>query len=90
MTEKKKTEKILFETESDGTVEFFVIEETRIGGASYLLVTDSEEGDGEAWILKDISQDGDEEAVYEMIEDEIELEAIGKVFAQMLEDIDLQ
>ena len=28
--------------------EFYVLEQTMIGGISYLLVTDKEEGDGEA------------------------------------------
>ena len=50
---------------------FYVIEQTRIGGVSYLLVTDQESGDSEAWILKDLSSDGDADAIYEFVEDEI-------------------
>ena len=54
-------EKICF-TPPDGSeaVWFYVLEQTRIGGHNYILVTDSEEGDGEAYIMKDISKDGDE------------------------------
>lgn len=70
--------------------EFYVLEQTMIGGISYLLVTDKEEGDGEAWILKDLSKDGETEALYEMVEDEVELEAVGLIFAEMLEDVDLE
>ncbi|HIV22940.1 MAG TPA: DUF1292 domain-containing protein [Candidatus Merdiplasma excrementigallinarum] len=70
--------------------EFYVLEQTMIGGISYLLVTDKEEGDGEAWILKDLSKDGETEALYEMVEDEVELEAVGRIFAEMLEDVDLE
>ena len=70
--------------------EFYVLEQTMIGGISYLLVTDKEEGDGEAWILKDLSKDGETEALYEMVEDEAELEAVGRIFAEMLEDVDLE
>ena len=70
--------------------EFYVLEHTMIGGISYLLVTDKEEGDGEAWILKDLSKDGETEALYEMVEDEVELEAVGRIFAEMLEDVDLE
>ena len=33
--------------------EFFVLEQTRIAGVDYILVTDSEEDDAECWILKD-------------------------------------
>ena len=36
----------------------FLLEQTRLGGIDYILVTDCEEGDGEAMILKDISEDG--------------------------------
>lgn len=73
----------------DGPAEFYVLEETRIGGFSYILVTDQEDGDSEAWILKDLSRDGEEEAVYEMVEDERELEAVASVFEEMMDDVDL-
>ncbi len=83
-------EKITFTfADSEESVEFFVLEQTRIGGMNYLLVTDSEEDDGEALILKDLSKDGEQEALYEIVEDDDELEAISKIFSQMLEDIDL-
>ena len=71
-------------------VGFFVLEETRIGGVSYLLVTESEEGDSEAYILKDLSEDGDPEAKYVFVEDDRELEAVSKVFEELLEDVDLE
>lgn len=83
-------EKIRFEfADSDGTVEFFVLEQTRINGKNYILVTDSEEGDGEALILKDLSEDGEQEALYEIVDNDDELEAISKIFTQVMEDIDL-
>ena len=72
------------------TAEFYVLEQTTIGGISYLLVTETEEDDGEAWILKDISGDGETEALYEMVEDDGELEAVGRVFSEMLDDVDLE
>ena len=56
-----KQEKITFSFD-DETVDFYVLEQTRIGGVNYILVTDTEEGDGEALILKDLSEDGEEEA----------------------------
>lgn len=83
-------EKIRFNlNESDETAEFFVLEQTRVGGVDYILVTDSEEDDAEALILKDLSQDGEQEALYRVVEDDDELEAVAKVFSEMLEDIDL-
>lgn len=83
-------EKIRFNfNDTDETAEFFVLEQTRVGGIDYILVTDSEEDDAEALILKDLSQDGEQEALYEIVEDDNELEAVAKVFSEMLEDIDL-
>lgn len=46
-------EKITFRPDGEEPVDFFVLEQTRIGGINYILVTDCEEGDGEALILKD-------------------------------------
>ena len=83
-------EKIAFQLpDSQDTVDFFVLEQTRINGADYILVTDAEDGDGEALILKDLSEDGEQEAVYEIVEDDDELEALSVIFGEMLEDVDL-
>ena len=60
----KKLEKVIFNPDGADPVEFFVLEQTRIGGFDYILVTDFEEGDGEALILKDVSEDGEEERVF--------------------------
>lgn len=84
--------KIYLEAEDGEKLEFFVEEETRINGTSYLLVSDSDDEDEEAnaYILKDMSADGDDLAEYEMVEDEVELDAVFRVFQQMLEDVDLR
>ena len=83
-------EKIVFQLpDSQETVDLFVLEQTRINGADYILVTDAEDGDGEALILKDLSEDGEQEAVYEIVEDDDELEALSVIFGEMLEDVDL-
>ena len=81
-------EKIVFEPEEGSPVEFYVLEETKLGGISYILVTEEEQGDGDAWILKDISSPEEEEAVYEMVEDDVELDAVGAVFESMMEDVE--
>ena len=83
-------EKITFRPEGEEEVLFYVLEQTRIGGHNYILVTDVEEGDGEAYIMKDMSADGDEESVYDMVEDDAELEAVAEVFEKMLEDDTLE
>lgn len=83
-------EKIKFAfADMDDSAEFFVLEQTRINGIDYILVTDSEDEDGEALILRDMSQNGEEEALYEIVEDDEELEAVSKLFSEMLEDVDI-
>ncbi len=82
-------EKITFTPEGDNAVEFYVLETTRLGGVDYILVTEEPEGDGDAYILKDMSASEAEEAIYEMVEDDEELQAVAQVFENILEDIDL-
>ena len=82
-----KLEKITFQPEGEDPVEFFELEQTRIGGFNYILVTDFEEGDGEALILKDLSKDGEEESVYTIVSDDEELAAVAGVFENMMDDI---
>lgn len=82
-----KLEKITFNPDGEDPVDFFVLEQTRIGGISYVLVTDFEEGDGEALILKDMSRDGEEESVFMIVSDDEELAAVAGVFESMLDDV---
>jgi hypothetical protein len=82
-----KLEKITFNPDGEEAVDFYVLEQTRIGGFNYILVTDFEEGDGEALILKDLSKDGDEESVYMIVSDDEELEAVSGVFQNMMDDV---
>ncbi|MCI9081332.1 MAG: DUF1292 domain-containing protein [Lachnospiraceae bacterium] len=82
-------EKVNFQSSQDGeALEFYVIEQTRINGVNYLLVTEEEEGDCDAFILKDLSRENEEEAMYEMVESEEELEYISRIFSEILEDVD--
>lgn len=83
-----KLEKITFHADGEDPVDFYVLEQTRIGGYNYILVTDFEEGDGEALILKDLSADGEEDSLFAIVSDEKELEAVSGVFADMLEDVE--
>lgn len=82
-------EKIIFTSEGEEAVQFYVLEQTRLGGIDYILVTDSEDGDGEALILRDTSADAEAEAVYEIVTDDEELNAVAAVFENMMDDVDL-
>ena len=44
----------------------------------------------EAYIMKKVAEDGNEELVCEFVEDEQELDAISKVFAELLEDVSIE
>ena len=82
-------EKIVFQTETEESVEFYVLEQTRIGGIDYILVTDTTDDDAEALILRDMSQPEEEQALYEIVTDDEELNAVAAVFENMLDDIEL-
>ena len=82
-----KLEKITFCPDGDEPVDFYVLEQTKIAGVNYILVTDFEDGDGEAMILKDLSKPEDTESVYEIVSDEDELDAVAGVFEDLLEDV---
>ena len=83
-------EKITFIQEGEETpVDFYVLEQTKLGGVTYILVTDTQEGDGEALILKDLSTEEDAEALYEIVSEDVELQAVAAVFEILLDDIEL-
>lgn len=99
------SEKIKFtDVETNEEIEFNVIEETRINNVNYLLVTESLEEtkdktantstevseDETAYILKDLSSQTDSQANYVIVDDDNELEAVSKVFEELLEDIDIE
>ncbi len=86
--------KITLTTDSGEKVEFYVLEETRINGMNYLLVTDAADDDdeGECYILKDLSKQEDSQALYEFVEDDNEIDYLFKIFSELLDgaDVDIQ
>jgi hypothetical protein len=84
-------EKITLVTDDGESVDFYVLEETRVNGMDYLMVTDSEEDDeeGDCYILKDISGSEDSEAVYEFVENDDELDYLFKIFTELMSDMDV-
>ena len=83
-------EKIVFKADKENPVEFFILEQTTVSGVNYILVTDKEEGDSEALILKDISKSEDEEALYEIVSDENELNALADIFESLMDDVSFE
>lgn len=76
--------------DGNGEDEFFVLEQTKINGATYILVTDSEEDDAECLILKETSVEEQTDKMYEIVEDDTELLAVSKVFEELLEDVSIE
>ena len=84
-------EKVKFAfADGNGEDEFFILEETKINGSAYILVAESEDDDAECLILKDTSEENAPESVYEIVDDDVELTAIAKVFEELLEDVDIE
>ena len=89
MEEKKETKVVNFTTDNGEEIPFFVVEETKIAGENYLLVTDSEDDEADAYILREVSENT-EESFYEMLEDDEKINAISKVFAELLDDVEFE
>lgn len=71
-------------------IELYVLEQTCINGMNYILATEEEEEDGDAYILKEVSAEN-EDVIYEFVDDEIEFDAIARVFVEMMdEDVELE
>ena len=85
-------EKITLQTDAGESVELYVLEETRISGMNYLMVTDSgkDDEDGECYSLKDVSGPEESEAVYEFVENDDELDYLTKISAELMEDMDVE
>jgi hypothetical protein len=83
-------EKLIFQDTDGEAAEFYVLEQTRVGGVNYLLVADSEDEDGECLILRDTAKDEEQESLYEIVEDEGELDVLLKIFEQLLDDVEIE
>ncbi|MBE6010330.1 MAG: DUF1292 domain-containing protein [Eubacterium sp.] len=82
-------ERLIFTDGDTGEqAELYLLEETSIGGVTYYLATEEESEDSLAYIFKEICSD-DDELTLEIVEDDTELNAIAKVFAELIDDTDI-
>ena len=72
---------IIFTTDDGEEVTFNVLEQTTLGGVNYLLVAEDTE---------DREDGGDDMAEFSVVEDERELQAVAKIFNELLDDLDLE
>ena len=77
-------EKIAFLDDENKEVELYVLDETKVGGVNYLLVSESDDEDSECYIFKEVSE-ADDEISYEPVDDDRELDYIGKIFQEMMD-----
>ncbi len=70
-------------------IELYILEQTCINNVNYLLATEEAEADSEAWLLKEVRTEEDD-LIYEFVEDDVEFDAIARVFAEMLEDVGIE
>lgn len=93
MEEKQELRTVPFVTEDGEQVEMYVLEETTLQGIHYILVTEDISDDSEeavVMIMKEEQSDEDEFALYDIVENEDELQAVAKVFAELMEDVDFE
>lgn len=84
-----KKENIDFETEDGEKISLYVVEQTMLAGTNYLLVAESQEEEAQAYIMREITDD-DNQKIYEMVEDDSELESLSKIFEELLDDVDIE
>ena len=74
----------------DGEEEiFYIVDETKVNGVSYILVTetnDQNDDDEDAYIMKDVSGTDDPEAKYVFVDDESEIDSVANIFAELLDE----
>lgn len=100
MENQDKRRTVPFTEEDGGIVDMYVLEETTLQGIHYIIVTEELEDDSEDAVVMIMREekrqedtkkdDKDEFAVYEIVENEDELQAVAGVFAELMEDVDFE
>lgn len=85
-----KNDSIIFEAEDGTEVEFAVLEQTTLGGINYLFVVDKADDESFLILREDSGADTEEMAAYDIVEDEKELDAVIRIFDELLEDVNLE
>lgn len=89
MEEKKENRLIKFTTDDGKEVDLYAIADTKLNGKNYILVSDSESDmEANAYILKELASDS-KEVAYALVDDKDELDAIGDIFNELLDDVDI-
>ena len=83
--------KIIFTSDEGEKLEFYIIEEAKLNGTNYLLVSETDgDEDAMAYIMKQIAAEGTGELTYEFVEDEKEINAVAGLLEELLDgEVDL-
>ncbi len=88
MDNKEKDTKIKFTLDDGISIDLYPVADTKLNGVNYVLVADSESGESNAFILKEVHST-DNELAYELVDDDVELNAVGDIFNELLDDVDI-
>lgn len=89
MEENKDAKLIKFTTDDGNVINLYAIADTKLNGKNYILVTDSEDDmETNAYILKELASDN-KEVAYALVDDKKELDAVGEIFNELLDDVDI-
>lgn len=80
-------EQIILSGADGEDIPVYVLEETQLSGKKYLLVCDSEDEneDANAFILKEVAEENGD-VVYDVVEDDVEFDAVAKLFEELVGD----
>lgn len=85
----KEDKLIKFKTDDGREIDLYAIADTKLNGRNYVLVTDSENDmEANAYILKELASDS-KEVAYALVDDKTELDAVGEIFNELLDDVDI-
>ena len=73
-----------FTTEDGEEIDMYVLEETTLQGVHYILVTEDLSDDSEEAVVTIMKEEK------QQVENEDELQAVAKIFAELMEDVDFQ
>ena len=89
MEDNKDAKLIKFTTDDGNVINLYAIADTKLNGKNYILVTDSEDDmETNAYILKELASDN-KEVAYALVDDKKELDAVGEIFNELLDDVDI-
>ena len=85
----EENKKIKFTTDEGVEIELYAIADTKLNGKNYILVSDKEDGmEANAYILKELASDS-KEVAYALVDNEVEMNAVGEIFNELLDDVDI-